>query len=916
MKTPVINQVTIVCFLAKLQYTTGLLKYLLLLFILNGPVMQAQVGVHTDFPDASSAMDIYATNRGLLIPRVSLSVDLGNPSPITSPAVGLLVFNSGANQPMGFYYWDGSLWVSTSGIAGNDYWLLKGNSGTEAGTNYIGTNDNEDFVIFTNEAERMRVEADGQVVIDSAGARYSNDVFTVFGNSNQNSAINAYKSSIGVYTESGYAGFYSSGGQYGLISLVNSDSTNAIYSRNTNASGYGILTGGAGAPLYTLNGSYTGIASTGGDGVFAYGIDATGTGVIAVGSAGDTAFLIPEGAGGAFTGYHGSYSRARNTSGTGVIGGGNYGPAYTITGGSGGAFTGVHGLISTATNSSTGTGVIGIGNNGSYYLFTSGSGGAFTGNNCGVAAWGTQTNSYGGMFSGHHGNISYGTNATGTGVIAAGNNITPNVSSSGSGGAFTGTSYGVIGYGTQTNSYGGQFSGHFGSYSKGTNASAGIGVIGVGNNGTGYTIPNGCGGEFVGYHGSVSIGSNVTVGTGVIGLGNNYTTISNLPTGSGGYFVGYHGVYGKGNNGTVGTGIVGVGNNLATINYYSNGSGGAFKGVSAGAVGWATTVATGTGVLGAGNNITAFTLYPNGSGGAFVGTYCGAAGYANTPGSTSYGLYGRYNGSGNNHGTGVYGYSAPAADYGYGVQGYGNKYGVLGVQGTTGASNYGVYANGNLACSGTKTFAIDHPLDPENKILRHFDIESPEVLNMYRGNIVLDENGVAEITLPDYFSAININFSYDLTPIGQPAPNLFINEEINNEGKFSIAGGNPGQKISWVVYAERNDLYMRQEGIRAVEIEKDDHEKGRYFMPELYNQPPEKGIFYTEANRDVITVSTEIIIADSELSVLEIDEKTLSIQTGQDSLRVQTLEQESVKGLIVPAKEIPHQDKSFKINNN
>ena len=156
--------------------------------------------------------------------------------------------------------------------------------------------------------------------------------------------------------------------------------------------------------------------------------------------------------------------------------------------------------------------------------------------------------------------------------------------------------------------------------------------------------------------------------------------------------------------------------------------------------------------------------------------------------------------------------------------------------------------NGNLGASGTKTFVIDHPLDPENKILRHFAIESPEVLNMYRGNVVLDEEGNATIQLPDYFMAINIDFSYDLTPIGQKAPDLFVKEEINDNGIFEISGGNPNQKISWVVYAERNDLYMQQETQRDVEIEKDESERGKYLMPELYNQPPEKGIFYNETN--------------------------------------------------------------------
>jgi len=40
--------------------------------------------------------------------------------------------------------------------------------------------------------------------------------------------------------------------------------------------------------------------------------------------------------------------------------------------------------------------------------------------------------------------------------------------------------------------------------------------------------------------------------------------------------------------------------------------------------------------------------------------------------------------------------------------------------------------------------------------------------NIYDGVTVLDENGEAEITLPDWFSALNKDFSYQLTAIGAP----------------------------------------------------------------------------------------------------------------------------------------------------
>ena len=159
-------------------------------------------------------------------------------------------------------------------------------------------------------------------------------------------------------------------------------------------------------------------------------------------------------------------------------------------------------------------------------------------------------------------------------------------------------------------------------------------------------------------------------------------------------------------------------------------------------------------------------------------------------------------------------------------------------------TGYGVYSNGAFAATGGKSFNIDHPLDPENKYLRHFSIESPEVLNMYRGTVTLDANGEAKITMPDYFTEVNNNnLSYHLTPIGSAAI-LYVKEKLDGN-QFSIGGGTPGMEVSWMIMSERNDLYFRKNpDMRAVEVVKDERSKGKYLIPELYNQPAEKGVFY------------------------------------------------------------------------
>ena len=200
-------------------------------------------------------------------------------------------------------------------------------------------------------------------------------------------------------------------------------------------------------------------------------------------------------------------------------------------------------------------------------------------------------------------------------------------------------------------------------------------------------------------------------------------------------------------------------------------------------------------------------------------------------------------------GYGVFGQNfnltGPTTEDATGVGGLG-LYGVVGqsVNAATGAgiaSADNIIAFGTLFVYGTKNFRIDHPLDPENKYLNHFSIESDEVLNIYRGTVAFDASGNAEVQLPVWFDAVNKNASYQLTPIGGYAP-IYIAQKIV-DGKFIISGGQAGMEVSWAVYAERNDPYLQQHPeAREVEPAKPEENKGQYLRPDVYNQPAEKGI--------------------------------------------------------------------------
>jgi hypothetical protein len=195
------------------------------------------------------------------------------------------------------------------------------------------------------------------------------------------------------------------------------------------------------------------------------------------------------------------------------------------------------------------------------------------------------------------------------------------------------------------------------------------------------------------------------------------------------------------------------------------------------------------------------------------------------------GVEGRVTATGSSTYTGVYGYVSGGSGTNYGVYGYASGSG----------TNYAGYFSGNLRCTGqlTKgsgTFMIDHPLDPENKYLYHSFVESPDMMNIYNGNVVLDQSGQAVVTMPEWFEALNMEFRYQLTCIGGFAQ-VYIAEEIA-DNQFKIAGGRPGLKVSWQVTGIRQDPFANAHRVQ-VEVDKPEDEIGTYLHPEEWGVSPE-----------------------------------------------------------------------------
>jgi len=179
--------------------------------------------------------------------------------------------------------------------------------------------------------------------------------------------------------------------------------------------------------------------------------------------------------------------------------------------------------------------------------------------------------------------------------------------------------------------------------------------------------------------------------------------------------------------------------------------------------------------------------------------------------------------------------------------------------------DYAGYFVGNLNATGTNTKGasitkIDHPLDPENKYLQHSSVESSDMMNVYNGNVVLDSNGEAWITLPDWFDALNKDFRYQLTPIGQPGPNLYISEKIRNN-QFKISGGKTGMEVSWQLTGIRKDNLAERFRI-DVEKNKSPDERGYYLHPSVFGLDESMGIHYQQRkmieNQEIENLKTSI----------------------------------------------------------
>jgi len=129
-----------------------LIAVIFLLCFQRNILAQQNIGIGTVTPNASALLEVQSSNKGLLIPRVTLTSEIDVVT-IPTPPTSLLVYNLNALLPegVGFYYWNGSKWnklIAKDGLT-TVAWGINGNAGTTPPGDFIGTTDNVPIVFKT-----------------------------------------------------------------------------------------------------------------------------------------------------------------------------------------------------------------------------------------------------------------------------------------------------------------------------------------------------------------------------------------------------------------------------------------------------------------------------------------------------------------------------------------------------------------------------------------------------------------------------------------------------------------------------------------------------------------------------------------------------------------------------------------------
>ena len=111
------------------------------------------------------------------------------------------------------------------------------------------------------------------------------------------------------------------------------------------------------------------------------------------------------------------------------------------------------------------------------------------------------------------------------------------------------------------------------------------------------------------------------------------------------------------------------------------------------------------------------------------------------------------------------------------------------------------YFDSLIVNGSSKSFIIDHPLDPVNKHLVHVCLEGPEAGVYYRGEGEIENGESCIITLPDYVEALATDLTVQITPIYNGKPVYYLQTSKVKNNQFTVYGENG--EFFWLVHGKR-----------------------------------------------------------------------------------------------------------------
>jgi hypothetical protein len=208
--------------------------FVFLIFCINNSF--SQVGIGTITPNTSSILDLTSTDKGFLLPRMTLL----QKTAITTPASGLLIYQTDGTS--GFYYYNGASWTfigGTTETASNG--LTKSINDIILGGNLTGNTtitNNAKTLAFAGSASTTTFTSSGFVGVGTATPNQK--VSVQAGNieiqdnndniiTSRNTAQNLHHSIIGTYMGWDQRGVYLAGYNQNNIGFAPYSATNRIY---------------------------------------------------------------------------------------------------------------------------------------------------------------------------------------------------------------------------------------------------------------------------------------------------------------------------------------------------------------------------------------------------------------------------------------------------------------------------------------------------------------------------------------------------------------------------------------------------------------------------------------------------------------------------------------------------------------